>query len=133
PADALTERVAAAAFPPDLRLRLLEAPSAARDDVDHATDRLAPVKAGRGTAKHLDALHVVERERLDVVEPGEVRWNRAAIDDDERLVAVRAAHECARDGTGRAAVGDGQSRNGAQRLGEQLELLFLDLLPVNDG
>src|SRR5262249_15625041 len=77
-------------------------PAGAREDLDHAPDRVRTVEGRVGPAGDLDALDVLGRHPRPVV-PREVgRVHPHAVDEDERLRRARAAREEGRERAGRA-------------------------------
>ena len=62
------------------------------DDVDHASDGVAPVERGGGAADNLHALDVVRIDQREVVLPAHIAVDALAIDEHEDVVVAEAIH-----------------------------------------
>ncbi len=103
----------------DLRARCLG--GAARDDVDHAIDRIGAPDRRPGTADHLDTLDEFERDVVELPEHAGIdrRVKAAPVLQHQQLVRVTSAE--AADRHAPAVVGEAShmhARCHAQRLGQ---------------
>ena len=90
----------------------------ARDDVDHAADRVRAVQRG---ARALDDLDAFDELRRDILERGgadRARVDAQAIHEHEHVVRFRAAHEDGSLLAGTAEARDLDARHEAQRIAE---------------
>ena len=62
--------------------------AAARDDLDHAADRVGAVERALRSAHHFDALDVLQRH-LRQIEAAAKRVGADAVDQDERVSRIR--------------------------------------------
>ena len=129
PPDARTATSRVPNEPPSVRTRHGQRPLAAPgDDVDDAAHGVGAVEAAHGTADHLDALDVLGGEvgEVELAVGGVVGLD--AVDEHQRLVALRAADAHLRQVAEAAAAVDGDAGQAAQRLGGMAHLLGAQLL-----
>ena len=107
--------------------------AAAREHLDHAADRVGAVQARRRSAQHLDALDLVERNRLERRGPGRRRGETNAVDQHQRLRRIRAAQEHAGHRRRSAVLDDFGAGLPLQQLGETLHAGARDLVAADDG
>ncbi len=110
-----------------MRPRLRAAPG---DDVDDSADGAGAVQRGHRAANDLDPLHVGQRVHAEIeCAPGVGGVvDRHAVAQHQHLVGVGAAHEHAGVAAGTARLGDAQTGNVFQRLGQREIGVVLDLL-----
>ncbi len=109
------------------------AAAAAREDLHHAADGVGAVEAGGGSAQHLDALDLLERQLLDGGETGRGRAHAHAVDEEQRVAGVRAAQEHLRGSAEAAVLRHLHARDGLQHIGERALARAIDVFARHDG
>jgi hypothetical protein len=106
---------------------------AARDDIDHAGQRVGTVNRGLRAAHHLDALHAVG------IEVGKIKTaaakvagiiHRDAVHQHQREVGFTAAYGHRRQTAGAALLLNQQAGQGFEQVGDRGFIQRLDLLRI---
>ena len=103
------------------------------EDLDHAADRVRAVDAGQWTGDDFDALDLVERNVLERRRAGRGRADPHAVDQHQRVRAVRAAHEYRARLPAAAVARDLDAAKPLQQRGQRLRPAFGDILSGDHG
>ena len=95
--------------------------------------RVCAIEAGLRPAQQLDALDVVERDVGEVVLAVRDRIRRHAVDHDQEMIRLGAAHAELRERATRAGLADRDAGKGAHRVGKLREAARADFLAGHHG